>query len=723
MSEFLLPALRVGAQPELVRPLMREPLLFAAHYAVVAALLNWPHDVADIQNTVYRRYQRHDKILGLINQLREQVPMALSAELAVRLAEGLEVHRRYRFHPDDYIALCRRGREVLELPSERPVPGIQSVVGRMALLAGCLDCTPVEHQLLTHAVAHALLPAQPLLTHLFMQQPALRQTYWLTALDTRVEALRQARSPESALIGGGLLRAGQGVPVLGTFWIELLLKEGEALATALIQPMLQKGSPDGVARLPDSDRQLIVRLLQTPGQGHNVLLYGKPGVDKQSLAYQLICAAGSVPFVLAPDIPESDLPAAVIVAQRLLATLSGSVLVVTQPAAVLTRQLPDFAFLFGAGADSDSEAKPLDQRILSDNPVPTLWLTASPRSLHPESLSRFLFHAEAQKGIRADRRALVESMIATLPLPDAERSELIKQEGLSEQQLSSALMLATRIAEGDEESDHPGFASSVVLAVNRSQKALARRDKDEARLSITRYSLDYLHYAGRFGPTQILQAMQRQGQGTLCIYGLPGTGKTQFAEHLSMELGKPLLIKRASDILDKYLGESEKRLAEMFEQAEEEGAILLLDEADSFLRDRTMSQYSWEVTSVNELLQQMERFEGLFICTTNLYTHLDMAALRRFTFKIEFLPLTVHQRWAMFRNEAEVDEAGLSERQRGEYEERLALMRDLTPGDFATVKRQSRLLGETLSPAEWLDQLDIEVAAKRQRLIPGEEAR
>lgn len=181
-----------------------------------------------------------------------------------------------------------------------------------------------------------------------------------------------------------------------------------------------------------------------------------------------------------------------------------------------------------------------------------------------------------------------------------------------------------------------------------------------------------------------------------------------------MELGKPLLIKRASDILDKYLGESEKRIAEMFDQATEEGAILLLDEADSFLRDRTLSRHSWEVTMVNELLQHMERFEDIFICTTNLYSHLDLAALRRFTFKLEFLPLNVHQRWEMFKNESEIDVPQLSEQLQGRYEEQLVFMHNLTSGDFATVKRQSRLLGETLTPEEWLEQLEIEVAAKRR---------
>ena len=209
--------------------------------------------------------------------------------------------------------------------------------------------------------------------------------------------------------------------------------------------------------------------------------------------------------------------------------------------------------------------------------------------------------------------------------------------------------------------------------------------------------------------------MKQRPQGSLCLYGLPGTGKTQFAEHLALELGKPILIKRASELLDKYVGESEKRIAEAFDQAEEEGAILLLDEADSFLRDRSRSSHAWEVTTVNELLQRMERFEDIFICTTNLFTQMDVAALRRFTFKLEFLPLNLEQRWAMFLNETGLRGKQIADARQSDYEERLALMRDLAPGDFATVKRQCVLLGEELTPEEWLAQLELEVQAKQRQ--------
>src|SRR5690606_22942609 len=105
-------------------------------------------------------------------------------------------------------------------------------------------------------------------------------------------------------------------------------------------------------------------------------------------------------------------------------------------------------------------------------------------------------------------------------------------------------------------------------------------------------------------------------------------------------LDRPLMIRRASDLVSKYVGETEQNMAAMFAEAEAEKAVLLLDEADSFLQDRRGAHRTYEVTEVNEMLQGMERFNGIFVCTTNLLESLDQAALRRFTFKIRFMPLT-----------------------------------------------------------------------------------
>ena len=111
--------------------------------------------------------------------------------------------------------------------------------------------------------------------------------------------------------------------------------------------------------------------------------------------------------------------------------------------------------------------------------------------------------------------------------------------------------------------------------------------------------------------------------------------------------------------MSKFVGETEQNMAGMFREAENEKAVLLLDEADSFLQDRRGAQRTYEVTEVNEMLQGMERFNGIFVCTTNLMDRIDQAALRRFTFKIRFKPLTAVQREKMFVTEALAGDAAL----------------------------------------------------------------
>jgi hypothetical protein len=701
--------LRIGSTPAALDALLTEPLLFAAHYATIAEVTHWPPEIEAILEDVRSRYGAHDAVLELIETLRGQVPMALSADLARCIAEGMELHTALSGNPEIYRAACadrlahfQRG-QALYIPSDETTAS-----GRLALLARLLEFSSGQAQVLFYAMAYTVVPALQLFTRMFSEQRWSRPLFWQTLLDLDAESLTAAFSAKGRLTGSGLLHAKEGIPRLSEFWVELLVSTGKTFEDCLLDTVVLRDSPGGAGRIPAEDREILQTLLERKEKGINVLLHGKAAVDKRRLAYSLIQSVGGSAYTLAADIPEKDQPTAVMLAQHLLAAKPArSILVVEKAQSALTRVLPEGFAMFGF-ADEDEDVRPIDEQLLAENPLPTLWLSHEAKRLHRDTLSRFLFHAEVLKGTRADRTALVESMIESLPLAARHKAELVKLEGLSAQQLSCARTLATLTAGRSRKT----FARHLLVAANRSQKALARRGKDEARLPVTHYSLEYIHAAGRFGPTQILQALRRRPQGSLCLYGLPGTGKTQFAEHLAMELGKPLLVKHASELLDKYVGESEKRIAEAFDQAEEEGAILLLDEADSFLRDRSRSSHSWEVSTVNELLQRMERFEEIFICTTNLYAQVDIAALRRFTFKLEFLPLTFEQRWAMFLNETALRGKDIIEKRQLAWEERLMLMRDLTPGDFATVKRQCVLLGEDLSPEAWLDQLDLEVAAK-----------
>jgi SpoVK/Ycf46/Vps4 family AAA+-type ATPase len=211
--------------------------------------------------------------------------------------------------------------------------------------------------------------------------------------------------------------------------------------------------------------------------------------------------------------------------------------------------------------------------------------------------------------------------------------------------------------------------------------------------------------------TGIIQGLKKQGEGRLCLYGPPGTGKTEFATYLARQLDRPLLLKRGSDLLGPYVGETEANIAAMFHEARYEDAVLLLDEADSFLRDRSEARRSWEVTQVNELLTQMERFNGVFVCSTNLMDSLDTASLRRFDLKVKFDFLQPLQAWDLFRSIFK--EQGVKLSRHKHWQGKLKKYSLLTPGDFATVVRKSRISGRELSPESLLEGLAGEVAFKQ----------
>jgi SpoVK/Ycf46/Vps4 family AAA+-type ATPase len=178
---------------------------------------------------------------------------------------------------------------------------------------------------------------------------------------------------------------------------------------------------------------------------------------------------------------------------------------------------------------------------------------------------------------------------------------------------------------------------------------------------------------------------------------------------LAEALDREMIARQASDLISPYVGETEQNLAELFVSIDAERSVLLLDEVDSFLAERRQAQHSWERTQVNELLQQMERFPGIFIAATNLMSGLDAAALRRFDFKLNFRALKLEQRLGLFAREALGDADAVVPMNLARHLERLD---QLTPGDFANVCRQQRLLGERLAPEGFLRRLIAECRLK-----------
>ena len=188
-------------------------------------------------------------------------------------------------------------------------------------------------------------------------------------------------------------------------------------------------------------------------------------------------------------------------------------------------------------------------------------------------------------------------------------------------------------------------------------------------------------------------ANDRKSQGKekgirILFYGLSGSGKTNLAHYIAESLGKGLITKNASDILGMLVGESEKNIAKAFEEAKKQKKILLFDEVDSFFRERSYASQGWEITQVNEFLTQMEKFEGILICTTNLRNIMDKAMQRRFHIMVEFKALKdegVESLLGKYFPHFDFSEEDIR---------RISRFQSATPGDFGNLFSRLRFMNQ-----------------------------
>jgi SpoVK/Ycf46/Vps4 family AAA+-type ATPase len=481
------------------------------------------------------------------------------------------------------------------------------------------------------------------------------------------------------------------------------------------------------------DARYLVALLAAAARGQekgvNVLLYGPPGTGKTEFAKLVARMAGCELYEVdcldrdGNSLSGKERYRSLQVSQAFLRGRRSAALLFDEVEDVFPPISEPVLNLFGADESRGAavNGKAWVNQTLEQNPVPTVWVSNSIGQIDPAYRRRFQFHLELANPPQRVRENIARRHLSELGVSDAFIGRVAARKQVTPAQIQSAARFA-RLTRGAV--DDP-VEALIERQLERADRALGQVDADtEFRPSPTRYDLSLLNVETRHPVERILAALQARPRATLCFYGLPGTGKTALGEHIARSLERPLMIKRASDLMSKYVGETEQQMARMFADAQREQAVLLLDEADSFLQNRQMAVRHYEVSEVNEMLQGMERFDGVFICTTNLFDRIDEAALRRFAFKLRFLPLAPGARLRMFATEAlgwEPD-ATLAGREALDaaaagvvppgIAARLARLELLAPGDFAVVRRQALLLDEQPSPEAFVEQLEREHRAK-----------
>ena len=475
-------------------------------------------------------------------------------------------------------------------------------------------------------------------------------------------------------------------------------------------------------RLSSEDGAVLKEMLRAHRRGGrlNILFYGVPGAGKTSFARSLAAEAGLRVY----DLLQGESDGKNISAETRLAGIqifnarmaSGGHLLVVDEADELLRTTGNF---FGERLRGSSE-KGVINTILDGMRSPAIWISNASADEMDESVRRrFDYSVHFRSLSFAQREKIWRNNIRRLDMgaiiPEASAPAFAERYETSAGGITMVLENVKRLNPGSDR------AAELVERIMRPHCELMHSPiQDGKGKPASDYSLEGLNIKGDVGLDRILEAVrnfQREGargvsshqadrpRMNLLLWGPPGTGKTEYVKYLGAELKSKVVVKMGSDLLDKYVGGTEERIADAFAEAEAEKAILFLDEIDGLLQSRQRADHSWEVTQVNEFLHQMENFGGVMIGATNFFDNLDPAVLRRFTFKVEFGYLDDAGKRAfferMFKTRLNAAEAA-----------RLDAVANLAPGDFRTVRQSLYYLGSGVDNAMRLGELEKESGMK-----------
>lgn len=538
-------------------------------------------------------------------------------------------------------------------------------------------------------------------------------------LDYSEAEVRDALSPQGVLAQSGLVSVDRGCSMTLSGKLDLLsdtfadhIVSSDADPVCLLRDtVIRAGSAhlglDDYRHVQASLRVLepyLRRALSDGRKGVNVFVYGPPGTGKSQLAKVLARELGSELFEVASESGDGD---PINGERRLRAYRAAQSFFSQRRTLILFDEVEDVFNdgdgLFGRKSTAQTR-KAWINRTLEANPVPTFWLSNTARGLDGAFLRRFDMVLELPVPPREQRARIIERACAGLL--DVRGVDRVAE---SEELAPAIVTRAASVVQAVRQELGPeGAATAMELLIGNTLEAQGHKPiarPDPGRMPEI-YDPAFVHADADLAG--LATGLARTRAGRLCLYGPPGTGKTAYGRWLAEQLETPLHVVRASDLISKWVGESEQNIARAFRQAAQDAAVLLIDEVDSFLQDRRGAERSWEVSLVNEMLTQMESFPGVLLASTNLMDDLDQAALRRFDLKVKFHYLKPSQAWELLGRQCEW--LGLPAPS-ADLQARLGRLEMLTPGDFAAVMRQHGFR-PLMSSSDLVAALEAECAVK-----------
>lgn len=460
-----------------------------------------------------------------------------------------------------------------------------------------------------------------------------------------------------------------------------------------------------------TDREIMIRLLGSPGASM-ILLYGKPGSGKTELARALVNTAAQKLVIVPPLINGSHQSR---LSRVHYATFfsDSSVIIVDEADNILNTENHFFA-----SRDSGSPSKSLLNTFLDQNNAKIIWVVNDYADIHESTLRRFHFKLRFDKLSLKQREHAMDLILEKHGQANIKAEPFIqnamKDEFITPGILDNVMQSFARI----QTSGTPLHAESLIPRLLQSHRPETNAENGLATGDAS-YQPEILNTSGHVSSVvETAKAFYAQkaaagGGLNVLLHGLPGTGKTEFVKYIARQTGRDLVFKRGSDLLNMWLGGTEKQIAGAFREAEARGAVLLVDEADTFFQPRESAQRSWEVSQTNEFLNQMENHKIMLFCCTNLIDRLDGAAMRRFHFKLEFRAMREDKRASFFVDYFRELLADVP--QQDKLNRELLRLTNLTPGDFRAVRQRfSYKAPGSVLWQELVTELEVEGAYKKE---------